>query len=212
VNHPAPCIAGTGIFETLSAVSFFFDQRKVGDSGFLGFRRSTDLAKLCSCLQRMIEQGFLIPGNSTFLDLGCGDGRVSILLSYLVRLSAGVELNEWILEEYGPLKSELERTLVQKQLPPPPGNLFLFHGDSMDEALHQSIKTKTGIGFEEFDLFYTYLIMQEEFADLIAKKAKPGSLFMVYGLDAILPRFKGLSLLTTERAMEGVLALYRKEC
>jgi len=170
------------------------------------------LAKLCSCLQRMIEQGFLIPGNSTFLDLGCGDGRVSILLSYLVRLSAGVELNEWILEEYGPLKSELERTLVQEQLPAPPGNIFLFHGDSMDEALHQTFKTKTGIGFEEFDLFYTYLIMQEEFADLIARKAKPGSLFMVYGLDTILPRFKGLSLLTPERAMEGVLALYRKEC
>lgn len=211
MNDPAPGIC-PDMSETLSAVSLFFDQRKVGDSGFLGFRRSTDLAKLCSCLHKMIGQGFLIPGKSTFLDLGCGDGRVNILLSYLVRLSAGVELNEWILEEYETLRPELERGLAQEHLSPPPKNIFLFHGDSMDEVLHEAIRAKTGLGFEEFDLFYTYLIMQEEFARLIARKAKCGSLFMVYGLDAILPRFKGLSLITHERAMEGILALYRKEC
>ncbi|RJR41131.1 MAG: hypothetical protein C4576_18565 [Desulfobacteraceae bacterium] len=199
------------VSETLSSISFFFDQKKVGDSGFLGFRRSTDLSKLCSCLRPMIEQGFLIPGRSTFLDLGCADGRVNVLLSYLVRLSAGVELNEWILEEYDPLRSDLERSLLQKRLPTPPDNIFLFHGDSMDEILHETIRARTGIGFEEFDLFYTYLIMMEEFAELIAKRAKSGALFMVYGLDAILPRFEGFRLLTPQRAMEGILAIYRKE-
>jgi len=159
----------------------------------------------------MIEQGFLIPGKSTFLDLGCADGRVNVLLSYLVRLSAGVELNDWIMEEYNPLRSELGRSLLQKSLPLPPDNIFLFHGDSTDEMVHERIREKTGIGFEKFDLFYTYLIMMEEFADLIAKKAKSGSLFMVYGLDTILPRFEGFRLLTPHRALQGILAIYRKE-
>ena len=61
------------------------------------------------------------------------------------------------------------------------------------------------------DLFYTYLTMQEEFAALVARKAKPGALFMVYGLDRILPRYSGLRLLTPDWALEGILALYRKE-
>ena len=45
----------------------------------------------------------------------------------------------------------------------------------------------------------------------IAGKAKRGSVFMVYGLEKILPRFQGLRLLTPERALEGILALYRKD-
>jgi hypothetical protein len=167
--------------KTISAVAAFCDRKKVGDSGFLGFRRSTDLTKLCCCLDRMIDRGLIVPGKSRFLDLGCADGRVNVLLSYL------------------------------DNLPLPPPNIFLFHGDSMDESLHETISAKTGASFEEFDLFYTYLTMQEEFAELIARKAQPGSLFMVYGLDAILPPFKGLNLLTPERAMEGILALYQKQ-
>jgi hypothetical protein len=197
--------------KTLSAVAAFYDGKKVGDSGSLGFRRSTDLGKLCSCLYRMIDQGLFLPGKTNFLDLGCADGRVNVLLSYLSRLSAGVELNEWILEEYQPLRSELEQNLAKNQLPCPPRNIFLFHGDSMDEDLHEALRARTGTALEDFDLFYTYLTMQEEFAGLIARKARPGSLFMVYGLDTILPRLKGLSLLTPERAMEGILALYRKD-
>ena len=31
------------------------------------------------------------------------------------------------------------------------------------------------MGFEEFDLFYTYLTMYEEFSRLIARKAKKGA-------------------------------------
>ncbi len=201
----------TPLQETLSAVAAFYDGRQVGDSGFLGFRRSTNLLKLCSCLYRMIDQGLIVPGESNFLDLGCADGRVNVLFSYLSRFSAGVELNEWILEEYESLRLDLEQRLREKQLPFPPPNIFLFHGDSMDERLHEEIKSKTGVAFDGFDLFYTYLTMQEEFAELIARKARAGALFMVYGLDTILPRFKGLSLLAPERAMEGILAIYRKE-
>ncbi len=52
--------------------------------------------------------------------------------------------------------------------------------------------------------------MQEEFAGLIASKAKRGSVFMVYGLEKILPRFDGLRLLSDKSPLEGVLALYEK--
>ena len=39
----------------------------------------------------------------------------------------------------------------------------------MDESLHQRIDHETGLGFEDFDLYYTYLTMQEEFAELIER-------------------------------------------
>jgi hypothetical protein len=42
------------------------------------------------------------------------------------------------------------------------------------------------------------------------RKAKPGALFMVYGLEKIIPRLPGLRLLTPERPLEGIIALYRK--
>jgi len=162
-------------------------------------------------LEWMMGQRLLSPGNATFLDLGCADGRVNVLLSYLTRFSIGIELNDWTLEECEPLRRGLEEGLTERRLPLPPQNVFLFHGDATDEALHQRMKEKTGKGFADVDLFYTYLTMQEEFADLIARKAGPGALFMVYGLDRILPRFDGLKLLTPDRALEGILALYRKE-
>ena len=89
-------------------------------------------------------------------------------------------------------------------------NIFLYHGDSMDESLHDRIHHETGVRFDQFDLFYTYLTMQEEFAELIARKAKSGAVFMVYGLEKIIPRFTGLRLLTPERPLEGIVALYQK--
>jgi hypothetical protein len=192
-------------------VARFYDRRQVGDVGALGFRRSTDLSKLLACLDWLAEQGLLIPGRSAFLDLGCADGRVNVLMSYLVRLSAGIELDEWTLEEYGPLRGELDALLSKEDLPLPPDNIFLRQGDSVDPALHELIRDETGTGFDGFDLFYTYLTMQEEFARMIAEKARPGALFMVYGLARILPRFEGLHLITPEGALRGVLGLYRKE-
>jgi hypothetical protein len=194
----------------LQAVAGFYDQRKVGDVGFLGFRRSTDLTRLVACLDRLIDQEILIPGKSLFLDMGCADGRVNVLLSYLVKVSVGIELNEWIMDEYLGLRTNLEAYLQEDNLCLAPDNIFLFQGNSMDDTVHESITMDTGVRFDEFDLFYTYLTMQEEFAGLIARKAKKGSVFMVYGLGKILPQFDGLRLLT-KRPLEGILALYQKE-
>jgi len=199
------------IKKSLLTVARFYDQRIVGDVGPLGFRRSTDLKKLVTCLDELIRHHILIPRETQFLDMGCADGRVNILLSYLVRISVGIEIDEWTLDEFDPLKVGLEASLRKNSLPLPPDNIFLFHGNTIDDALHETIHKKTGVNFEEFDLFYTYLSMVEEFSRLIARKAKKGAVFMVYGLEKILPKFKGLRLLTPEIPIEGILALYQKK-
>ena len=196
--------------QTLLQVVEFYDRRKVGDVGHLGFRRSSDLSKVLSCLKTMIGQGLFVPADAHFLDMGCADGRVNVLMSYLAKTSVGIELDEWTLDDYGPLRKELDALLTEKGLLLPPKDIFLYHGDSMDESLHDRVHHETGVPFDQFDLFYTYLTMQEEFAELIARKAKPGAFFMVYGLEKIIPRFTGLRLLTSARPMEGIIALYQK--
>lgn len=195
--------------DTLRFVARFYDRRKVGDLGALGFRRSTDLERLLACITHLVQMQWLVPGKSLFFDMGCADGRVNVLLGYLAKLSVGVELDEWTLDEYVPLREELKTALEEEGLLPLPSNISLFHGDAMDTSLHASIKQETGAGLDAFDLFYTYLTMQEEFAGLIAGRAKQGALFMVYGLERILPRWEGMTLLT-EKPLEGILALYRK--
>ena len=195
--------------KTLFKVAHFYDQKKVGDVGFLGFRRSTDLRKLAACLLTMIEHRLVVPQESLFLDMGCADGRVNVLLSYVVQRSVGIELDEWTLEEYAPLRSDLEAELKRSALTLPPDNIHLFHGDTMDVSLHERVYNKAGVRFEDYDLFYTYLTMQEEFAALISQRAKGGAVFMVYGLEKILPRFDGLRVLT-ETPLQGILALYQK--
>jgi len=194
---------------TLFEVARFYDRKKVGDVGFLGFRRSTDLGKLAACLLSMVEQRLLVPEKTLFLDMGCADGRVNVLLSYVARRSVGVELDEWTLEEYAPLRSALEAQLKRCALPFPPDNIHLIHGDTTDPSLHEKINDAIDVRFEDYDLFYTYLTMQEEFASLIGERAKQGSVFMVYGLEKILPKFNGLNLLT-EKPLQGILALYQK--
>ncbi len=196
---------------SLAAVASFYDQRHVGHVGPLGFRRSTDLTTLLACLDRLLDEKIIIPGESMFLDMGCADGRVNVFLSYLVKFSVGIELDEWTLDEYAPLRDELEKTIKYEGLLQPPDNTFLFHGDSTDSDLHGKIRMGTGLGFEDFDIFYTYLIMYEEFAELIVEKAKTGAIFMVYGLNRIMPGFRGLNLLGRLSPLEGALALYRKE-
>jgi len=199
------------IKKSLLRVSSFYDRKKVGDLGPLGFRRSTDLNRLTACIDALIDQDILVPGRSMFLDMGCADGRVNVLFSYLVKRSIGIELDEWTLDEHTSLKIDLETVLKKDNLPLPPDNISLFHGDSMDQELYDSIEKQTGVGFEEFDLFYTYLIMQEEFAELIAQKARKGAIFMVYGMERIMPEFRGLRRLTIERPLQGILALYEKK-
>ncbi len=198
------------IEKTLHSVARFYDDRKVGDQGPLGFRRSTDLMKLLACLERLQKEKIIEPDKTRFLDLGCADGRVNVFLSYLVDASVGIELDEWTLDEYEPLRARLDEDLQNESLLLPPENIFLFHGDSTDNAVHETISQQTGIDFGAFDIFYTYLIMHDEFAELIAEKAKTGAVFMVYGLNKILPRYEGLQHLDRFSPMEGVLALYQK--
>jgi hypothetical protein len=194
----------------LKTVSWFYDQRKVGDIGSMGFRRSSDLGRVKGAMEQLMAQSLLIPQKSMFLDMGCADGRVNVLMSYVTGKSIGIERTEWILDEYVPVKTALEETLMADQLPFPPDNISLFLGDTLDDETHVAIKNETGVGFAEFDLFYTYLTMYEEFSGLIARKAKEGAIFMVYGLDKVLPRIDGFELLTPQKPLEGIIAVYRK--
>ena len=196
--------------KTLQTVADFYDQRKVGHIGSMGFRRSSDLGRVKGAIAQLIACSLLIPKKCLFLDMGCADGRVNVFMSYLTAKSIGVELNEWIMDEYVPVKTELEDALKTARLPLPPDNISLFLGDTLDDETHEAIKNRTGTDFEEFDLFYTYLSMYEEFSMLIARKAKKGAIFMVYGLDKILPKINGLELLTRQKPLEGIIALYRK--
>ncbi len=84
------------------------------------------------------------------MDLGCADGRVNLLLSYLTKLSVGIELDEWTLDEYGPLRDELAKTLEGNGFIPPPDNIFLYHGDSTDENVHRRVEGETGVGNKRF--------------------------------------------------------------
>ena len=197
--------------KSLKKTADFFDARQVGDVGPLGFRRSTNLNTLLACTKRLIAENIIEPGRSAFLDLGCADGRVNLFFSYLMRFSVGIELDEWTLEEYAPLRKELLETLKTSETAPPKENVFLFQGDAMDNAVHDRIVRETSLEIADFDLFYTYLIMHEEFALMLSEKAKKGAVYMVYGLHKILPRYKGFRLMKELSPMEGVLALYEKE-
>ncbi len=196
--------------ESLARVAAFYDERKVGDSGPLGFRRSTDLAILLACADRLLKEKIIVPHETAFLDLGCADGRVNLFFSYLVRYSVGIELDEWTLDEYVPLRRNIEALLEHDGLQGPPENISLFHGDSTDAAIHASIARRTGLKLDKFDVFYTYLVMHDAFAEMLAERARKGAIFMVYGLDRILPRYPGFRLIKHLSPMEGILALYEK--
>ena len=196
--------------EAMLKIADFFDARKVGNVGPLGFRRSSDLKRLLSGVEELQNKNILGSSGLNFLDMGCGDARVNILLSYLSNKSIGIELDEWTLDDYFTLRQELEREMKELQLPLPPQNILLFEGDSLDAGLHEKILSKTGIAIENIDLFYTYLTMHEEIAELIAQRAKAGALFIVYGLERIMPGYDGLELLTPHGPLEGIMAVYRK--
>ena len=196
---------------SLKKIAEFFDARQVGNVGPLGFRRSTNLTTLLACVERLIVEKIIMPGRSTFLDLGCADGRVNLFFSYLARISVGVELDEWTLDEYDLLRPELVETLKTAGMAPLKENVFLFHGDATDKAIHGSIIHETSLGLADFDLFYTYLIMHEEFAHMLVEKARKGAIYMVYGLHKIMPRYPGFRLMKGLSPMEGVLAIYEKE-
>ena len=196
---------------SLKKLARFFDARQVGDVGPLGFRRSTNLTTLLACAERLIAENIIMPDQSAFLDLGCADGRVNLFFSYLMRVSVGIELDEWTLDEYDPLRRELQETLKAAGMAPPNENVYLFQGDATDETVHVRIIHETGLDLADFYFFYTYLIMHEEFAHMLAEEAKKGAVYMVYGLHKIMPRYPGFRLMEEFSPMEGVLALYEKE-
>lgn len=197
--------------QSLEVIAQFYDQRKVADDiGAFGFWRSSDLKTLLRCFENLQREGLLRP-DSLFLDMGCGDGRVNVLMSYFVKASVGIECDQWALDEYGVLREGLDQVLRSKALPLPPPNIYLFKGDVCSKGVHEQVKLQSGIGFEEFDFFYTYLVMHEEFSSLISAKAKPGAIFMLYGVGKVLPQYDGLKLMSNISPMLGILALYRKE-
>jgi hypothetical protein len=194
----------------LEALAGFYDERLVGDVGPLGFRRTAELRKLNRCLPALIEEGMLVPGRSSFLDLGCGDGRVNVWMSYLARLSIGVELDEWTLEEHAGLTQELEALLQRRELRPPPPNVQLFHGDATEPETHEVVRRATGVALEEIDIFYTFSPAHEEFASLIAARGRPSCTFLVYAVNQIFPDYEGLERVEALCPLGDVLAVYRK--
>ena len=196
--------------KTLREVARFYDARKVGEVGPLGFRRSTDLTVLLACLELLIHEEIIIPHKTRFLDLGCADGRVNLFLSYLTAQSVGIELDEWTLDEYAPLKRAVVASLKQQGLLMPKDNISLFHGDSLDDATHEKMARDTGLGFDDFDVYYTFLVMHDEFAKLVAEKGKPGAIFITYGLNKVFPKHPGLTFLDQLSPMQDALAIYQK--
>ena len=201
---------GESFQRELEAVAEFYDQRLVGDVGPLGFRRTSALGKVLACLPELIAAEMLDYGRSRFLDLGCGDGRVNVFMSYVTQTSVGVELDEWTLDDDGPLREELDALLASRSLHPVPENIYLFHGDATDASVHRQIRLQAGLALDEVDIFYTYLSSHDEFAGLIAEHGRPGSVFLVYGMNRIFPQYDGLQLVESLSPLGGVLAVYRK--
>jgi hypothetical protein len=196
--------------QTVSCIAEYYNGCKVGYAGHEGYRKSTDLAKLSSCIDQLLAQGFIGPDATTFLDLGCADGRVNVLMSYFVKQSIGIERDADILAEYDQRRQELTLRLQAGNLLLPPDNIALFQGSSLDEATYEQISTSVGVGFADVDLFYTYITLHDLFAAKIASEAKRRALYLVYGFSTVLPRYHNMELLIPDVASQGIMALYAK--
>ncbi len=196
--------------ETLAAVADFYDGCKYGVRGNQGYRKSTDLGKMTACVMDLLARGVLDPARTLFLDLGCADGRVNVLMSYGVRRSLGIEIDPEILAEYGPRRRALRVLLQRRGLLTPPDNVKLFAGSSLDPAVHRKINEETGHGFGQVDLFYTYITLHDVFAEKIRREGKEGAFYLVYGFSRVLPRYEGLESVIRDVGGQGIAALYRK--
>jgi SAM-dependent methyltransferase len=181
--------------QTVACIADYYDSNKVGYVGHEGYRKSTDLAKFCKCIDKLIALGYIEPQHTTFLDLGCADGRVNVLMSYFVKSSLGIEIDPEILAEYRQRKKELTLELQRKNLLQPPDNISLFKGNSLETATYDLIENSIGVRFERIDLFYTYITLHDLFAAKIAEEGKQKALYLVYGFNRILPRYQGLEIL-----------------
>jgi SAM-dependent methyltransferase len=195
---------------TIATIADYYNGCKVGYVGHEGYRKSTDLAKFARCIDELVRLGFIDSDHTLFLDLGCADGRVNMLMSYFVKRSVGIEIDPEILAEFSPRKEELTHRLQSQNLNQPPDNLFLFNGNSLEAATYERIENTINVRFEQIDLFYTYITLHDLFGAKIAEEAKPKALYLVYGFSNILPRYQGLELLIPDVASQGILALYGK--
>ncbi len=128
---------------TLELTANYFDGRKVGCFGNTGYRKTTDLSKFCACIEDLLSSGTIKPRSTVFTDLGCGDGRVNLLMSYFVRLSIGVEIDSEILCEYAQRKNELICLLKSEGAVLPPENICLVQGNSLDDGTFDFSSTVT---------------------------------------------------------------------
>ena len=196
--------------QTIATLADYYNSCKVGYVGHEGYRKSTDLAKFGTCIDELVRLGLIDLNRTTFLDLGCADGRVNVLMSYFVKRSVGIEIDPEILAEFSPRKKELTHRLQSKDLIQPPDNILLFNGNSLEATTYEHIENTINVRFEEIDLFYTYITLHDLFAAKIAEKAKPKALYLVYGFSKILPRYQGLELFIPDVAAQGIVTLYGK--
>ncbi len=196
--------------QTIATIADYYDGCKVGYVGHEGYRKSTDLVKFARCIDGLVSLGLIDPNRTLFLDLGCADGRVNVLMSYFVKLSLGLEIDPEILAEYNPRKEELGHKLRKANLIQPKDNITLFQGNSLEAAAYKQIESKVNVRFNKIDLFYTYITLHDLFGAKIAAEAKPRALYLVYGFNKILPRYQGLELLIPDLASQGIVALYGK--
>lgn len=102
--------------KTVNLIARYYDGCKVGYVGHEGYRKSTDLAKFCKCIDELLALGYIEPQHTTFLALGCADGRVNVLMSYFVKSSVGIEIDPEILSEYSQRRKELPLKLQHSSL------------------------------------------------------------------------------------------------
>lgn len=195
----------------VSTIAEFYNGHKFGYEGIEGYRKSTDLLKFAQCINALKGASVIDPHRTVFADLGCADGRVNVLMSYFVRLSIGIEIDPDILSEFKPRKEDLLLRLREQALTPPPENIQLFRGSSLEEETYERIFTKTSCEVTDIDLFYTYITLHDLFGEMIASRARSGAYYLVYGFSKILPQYTGLSVAIPDVASQGIAALYRKD-
>jgi hypothetical protein len=195
---------------TLAQIGSFYDACKVGYQGNEGYRKSTDLWKFAACVEELVRQGFIDPKQTVFMDMGCADGRVNVVMSYFVKRSIGIEIDGEILSEYAPRKEALLAEIEAADLEPPSNNICLYKGSSLDPGLHRHIYEETGLQFSDVDLFYTYITLHEVFAEKIEAEAKAGALYLVYGFHRVLPAYPGLDILIPDVGGQKIAALFVK--
>jgi hypothetical protein len=131
-------------------------------------------------------------------------------MSYLTRVSIGVEIEDFIYEEYEMRRREVEELIAREHLHPIPDNVFIILGNSLSGETHSEIVNRTGVTLRDVDIFYTYITLHDAFAELIASRARSGAYYMVYGFNSVLPRYEGFTLINPDLGNQGLIALYRK--